>query len=452
MNVLVFHPQKDILEMIAFCLESNLSLTVRQADSFHKLVDHFIEDASVDLVIATQHPDTDKLFKYILSTNASTPFILVGTDLKEKITAYPDIKVIGQLQEPEIPHKLMEVITCNFSMAPTKTTDDEFCRIQTELLLRVSPLKGDVYIRLSNVKYVKLFLSGANFTKDDYEKYLVKRKVNYLYIKKLETQEFIQKLSTDLSDLLSKTPNEAPETLETVADFQEAVFALSERLGFTKEVQDLAKKNVKLTLAAIGKSNKLSKVISGSKLKSKNYLSRHSIMLANMSCSIAAQMEWPSNTTFEKLVMAALFHDVYFQDLELAKISTKEDLESLRPKLTEEQFEAVKSHGIKASELLKSMNEVPSDVDVIVLQHHERPDGSGFPRGIHASQIAPLSAVMIVAHDIINAIEAEGETFDLKAFLKKTESIYTSGSFKKTWRALNNSQNGEGHNDFPESA
>lgn len=447
MNVLIFHPQKDVLELISFCLESHMGLTVRQADSFHKVVDQFIEDASVDLIIATQQPDTDKLFKYILTTNGNTPFILVGKGLQDKVAAFPDIKVLGHLEETEIPNKLIDLIKTHFPVVPPTTNDNEYCRIQTELLLRVSPLTGDVYIRLSNVKYVKLFQSGVNFTKEDYEKYLIKRKVNYLYIKKSESQEFVQKLSADLNQLLANPPTEDPGLMDTVTDFQEAVFELSDRLGFTKEVQAIAKQNVKLTLAAIGKSAKLSKVIAGSKLRSKNYLSSHSIMLANMSCSIAAQMDWPSNTTFEKLVMAALFHDIHFHDPELAKVTSRQELESLQSKITPEQAETIKTHPAKSSELLKSMNEVPSDVDVIVLQHHERPDGSGFPRGIHATQIAPLAAVMIIAHDIIDAMLLEGENFNLKDFLKKTESVYNLGSFKKTWRALSASQHHDSSDD-----
>jgi hypothetical protein len=82
------------------------------------------------------------------------------------------------------------------------------------------------------------------------------------------------------------------------------------------------------------------------------------------------------------------------------------------------------------------LTEVPGEVDIIVAQHHERPDGTGFPRGIKAAQIAPLASVLIIAHDILNDMLLEGDQFDLGKFLKKTEMDYQNGFFKKVWKAV----------------
>jgi response regulator RpfG family c-di-GMP phosphodiesterase len=82
------------------------------------------------------------------------------------------------------------------------------------------------------------------------------------------------------------------------------------------------------------------------------------------------------------------------------------------------------------------MNEIPSDVDIVVLQHHERPDGTGFPRGLHSHQISPLASVFIVAHDILDQILMLGEKFNLQEFLRRTEKEYDGHSFRKVWKAL----------------
>jgi hypothetical protein len=64
-----------------------------------------------------------------------------------------------------------------------------YCRIATALLLRYSPLKTDIYIRLSKDKYVKLFMKGDVFDKNDLEHYLTQKKISYLYILKENVSE-----------------------------------------------------------------------------------------------------------------------------------------------------------------------------------------------------------------------------------------------------------------------
>ena len=86
------------------------------------------------------------------------------------------------------------------------------------------------------------------------------------------------------------------------------------------------------------------------------------------------------------------------------------------------------------------MDEIPSDVDIIVLQHHERPNGTGFPKGLRSNQIAPLASVFIVAHDIVDQLTATAGQFDLKKFVKNTEALYQNATFKKIWKTLSDSE------------
>lgn len=436
MNILMFHPLKSTLEMMSFCLESQIGLTVHQASTFQEAIDRFLEESSVDLVITSQEPETDKLFKYLLSTDADIPVIIIGEKNHGNLEVYPDIRVVAQIQRSEVPDKLIKAIRENFGSSLQSSAADEYCRINTELLARVVPLRGDIFIRLSSVKFVKLFRMGAVFTSQDLEKYLVRKKVSYLFVKKTDCQEFVDKFKDDLAHLVEHaTPGDA-SLFSTVGEVQDLIQELSGRLGFTKEVQELVHSNIKLTIKAIGASPKLTRILGTSQLRHKNYITSHSVMLANVACSIAAQMRWPSNTTFHKLAMASLFHDISFVEADLARVANKEQLDSLQLGPTDEKYLAIKNHPIKCADLIKTLHEVPADVDIIVLQHHERPDGTGFPKGLRAHQIAPLSAVFIAAHDILNALDKEGDGFDLKRFVRNAEGEYQGSAFKRVWKAL----------------
>jgi HD-GYP domain-containing protein (c-di-GMP phosphodiesterase class II) len=439
MQILLFHSDKQTREMIGFCLESQMGLEVHGVATFQEALDVFLEDGVVDLLITHQQSDTDKLFKYLLSTGAKIPVIMIGAPAKDLVAdAYPDIQIMARLTEADVPEKLTSTIRSQFTGNLDAGLSADFCRISTELLVRVVPLRGDIYIRLSNVKFVKMFKTGAQFSSQDLERFLFKKKVKFLYIKKTESQEFVTKFKEDLAALVASTKPEDPTVFSTISEVQGLIQELSNRLGFNKEVQDMAKQNVQLTLKAIGASPKLSNVFSGSALSSKNFISSHSVLLANISCSIAAQMVWPSSTTFQKLVLASLFHDFTFQDPALAKISSKKELEDLRVATPdgEERYMLVRNHPSKSSAIVKGLNEVPGDVDFVVLQHHERPDGSGFPKGLRAQQIPPLSAVFIVAHDMLDAMVKKGQNFELSAFLKTMGPQYQNGAFRKIWKSL----------------
>jgi len=436
MNVLLLHPDKKSLEMISFCLESQMSLVVHETESMQGALDLLLGEEAIDLILCSMEIETDKLFKYLLSTGATIPLILIGEDSSKKLDAYPDLKILARFPLSEVPEQLIKLIRQNFQEILKSGHSKDYCRIHPELLVRTIPLQSDIYIRLSNVKYVKLFKTGTAFTQQDLEKYLVRKKVNYLYIKTKESQEFVNKFKLDLAAMVQAAQPGDKGLLETSTEVHNLIRELSDRMGFDPAVQELARQHIHLTIKAIGQSPQLTSALAHSPLKGRNYISSHSVLLANMACSIATLMKWPSDTTFKKLVLASLFHDFIFQDPDLAKISTKADLEKARADLTEEQYQAIANHPRKCVEMIKELKEMPGEVDFLVLEHHERPDGSGFPSGLTALQITPLSAVFIVAHDLLDHMIDQGAGFTLQKFLATAEPTYQAGTFKQIWKAL----------------
>jgi HD-GYP domain-containing protein (c-di-GMP phosphodiesterase class II) len=436
MNVLLFHPQVESLEMIRFCLESQISLAVRETSSVQGALDILLGEEPIELIISSLQPGSDKLFKYLLSTGATIPLILIGEDPAQKLQTYPDLQILARLPASEVPEQLIKLIRQNFQAILQNSSQSEFCRIHPELLMRTTPLKSDIYIRLSNVKYVKLFKTGSTFTQKDLEKYLLRKKVNYLYIKTTETQEFVSKFSDDLARLVATATPGEKGLLETSSQVHVLIRELADRLGFDPTVQELARQHIQLTIKGLGQSPQLTSALSQSQMKDLNYISSHSVLLANIACSLATIMKWPSETTFKKLVLASLFHDFTIQDPDLAKISTRDELEKARPSLTEEQYQSIANHPHKCVELIKELKELPGEVDFLILEHHERPDGSGFPAGLTAMQITPLSSIFIVAHDLLDQMVLEGSNFSLKVFLKRVDPLYQNGTFKQIWKVL----------------
>ena len=102
------------------------------------------------------------------------------------------------------------------------------------------------------------------------------------------------------------------------------------------------------------------------------YTSAHERRVAELAARIASDSSW-SVEAVERLRIAALVHDI-------GKITVPAEILSKPSRLTEIEFALIKAHSAAAYEILAPID-FGGPVAEIVLQHHERLDGSGYPAG-----------------------------------------------------------------------
>ena len=95
--------------------------------------------------------------------------------------------------------------------------------------------------------------------------------------------------------------------------------------------------------------------------------------------------------------MAAVIHD-------LGKIQVPAEILSKPGKLTENEFGIIKTHPQIGFDILKGI-EFSWPIAQIVYQHHERMDGSGYPRGLAGEDILPEARILAVA-DVVEAMSS----------------------------------------------
>ena len=139
--------------------------------------------------------------------------------------------------------------------------------------------------------------------------------------------------------------------------------------------------------------------------------------------------------------MAGLLHDITVKNQSLAAIDTIEELSRRRGEFTPQEVQMYRLHSVGAADMVRRFKEVPPDVDLIILQHHEKPNETGFPRRLTANWISPLAAIFIVAHEIIHFVYRTqggmiGFSFDKKRFFEEYGPLYSSGNFKKAMTAV----------------
>lgn len=124
------------------------------------------------------------------------------------------------------------------------------------------------------------------------------------------------------------------------------------------------------------------------------YTAGHQKRVADLARSIATQMGL-SKEQINAIRLAGSIHDV-------GKISVPSEILTKPGKLLDSEFELIKAHSQTGYEILKEID-FPWPIADIVLQHHERLDGSGYPQGLAGEKICMEARILNVA-DVVEAM------------------------------------------------
>ncbi len=126
------------------------------------------------------------------------------------------------------------------------------------------------------------------------------------------------------------------------------------------------------------------------------YTAGHQNTVSQLSVAIAQEMKL-SEDKIEGMRIAALVHDI-------GKISIPAEILSKPSKLNEMEFSLIKNHPKTGYDILKTID-FPWPVAKIVLQHHEKIDGSGYPQGLKGNDMLLEARIMGVA-DVVEAMSS----------------------------------------------
>jgi hypothetical protein len=125
------------------------------------------------------------------------------------------------------------------------------------------------------------------------------------------------------------------------------------------------------------------------------YTAGHQRGVAQLACAIAQEMGLPEEQV-EGIRMAGLIHDI-------GKINVPAEILSKPGRLNGLEFGLIKTHPLVGHDILNGSLEFPWPVAQIVLQHHERMDGSGYPVGLSGEEILLEARILAVA-DVVEAM------------------------------------------------
>ena len=127
------------------------------------------------------------------------------------------------------------------------------------------------------------------------------------------------------------------------------------------------------------------------------YTEGHSQRVAEFSVAIAQQLNMPAEF-IHHLRIGAILHDV-------GKIGVSDAVLKKPGRLTDEEFTEIKQHPTIGERILGHIRTLQKELPVII-EHHERLDGNGYPFGLINEQISPSGRIVAVA-DAFDAMTSD---------------------------------------------
>jgi putative nucleotidyltransferase with HDIG domain len=200
---------------------------------------------------------------------------------------------------------------------------------------------------------------------------------------KWQAERQLMLLHSELEDLIEKRTAELVESNKLLKIEIENRALVQEELE--QSFQNL-KKGMDSTIQAIAMTVE----------KRDPYTSGHQMRVAALTRTIAETLELPEDQ-IEGAYMAASLHDI-------GKISLPAEILTKPIKLTEIEISLIQAHSQSGYDILKGI-EFPWSIADIIIQHHERMDGSGYPNGLAGDSILIEARIVGVA-DVVETMSS----------------------------------------------
>jgi response regulator RpfG family c-di-GMP phosphodiesterase len=366
---------------------------------------------------------TDLLLQ--IRKQSPVPFILMTgfSDIMEVAQAH-NLGASGFVTKPFKPQELLLMI--ENSLQP-KTVDHvpgpgekifDFCPVNIEDFLGSPNLKMDIYVRLTDDKFVKIAHKGTLVSADHIKLYKSKG-ITVLYIRADEFGEYVN-FNSQLTDQMAKK-SDVPRAVKVkiLKHAQEILVKNVFLEGLDREKIENSSAIIRSTLTVLGSDGHIFELLENINDMT-DHVYAHSMGVSVYSVLIAQGMGWHSAPVLFKLSLGGLLHEIGTKEI------SREILDKPRHELTAQQVAELETHTFRGKEILSNISAVPGDVVQIVLQHHENCYGKG-PLKLKAAAIHPLAKVVALA-DRFAELAIKNPVHPLLAPIQAIDKIISDGA------------------------
>ncbi len=341
-----------------------------------------------------------ELLEWARQYKPEVPFIIMtGFSMVLETKSAFDLGAKGFIAKPFKNQELLTLVDSVLGIIPepkqfaVEEIAKEFCKVSIEEFVAKPKIDFDVYIKLSETKYIKIAHQGEEIPKEKVSHYKEKG-VKHLFIRKEDFSKLVQ-FNLGLANIIK---NRSDISIQKKLNFLKYTGEiLLERTfvdGLDKSSLQEAKTFTEITLDAITESPESFDLLNLLNSHS-DHVYAHSLGVAMYSVMIAKQLGFESNAALAKITMAGLFHDIGKKEID------REILDKPRHLVSREERQMIESHAMRGQEILNALPNVSSDVVQMVSEHHEDLEGLGYPLRKEKLALHPMSKILQCANIFI---------------------------------------------------
>jgi putative nucleotidyltransferase with HDIG domain len=274
----------------------------------------------------------------------------------------------------------------------------QYIEVSSDLIRRqASSLLFDIYVKRTEKNFTKIFKKGDELDSDRLDSYISKG-VTVYFVSKEDFEKY-----SHFVDLLIKKQSkkgDLTKSKEGLDIFNEMISLTTREMMIIGDVNARVVSNANLTVQICvnalikgGGNKNLMKIIA--LMSSHDYQIKHSIMVSIFSIIIAKESGIVSETSLSHVGLGGFLHDIGISQVTI----DPEEKEFL----TAQELKEIRRHPELGKRLLEGMKGVRQEVVDIVLQHHEQPNGAGYPNGLRGPEIYHLAKIVCIA-DVFSSL------------------------------------------------
>ena len=406
-------PQSDLME----------ATTLRVA----KLV--FDSDPYFEAVFCSLDIKEGNILEFIhhLQKNYPSVPIITYTDQTEPIEI-PSTFLLSKKELKNFESAMSKVLPMAKKLVGKKEEKQTHAHIRLFYLWRFEYLPFDLYLKLNDQKFVKILKANEPYDSDFIEKYQ-SQDMDYLYLEQTDYPLLEELLYSDqwFDSDSNLTPEQRDQRLKKIIQM------MATSIGLSPYLIEQAQEVVDNVIKDVNESQKLSKIFKRIH-DNGSYKRNNSTLISYLTSALCDELKWTTKSSKEKLAFAALFHDIAIKETKLCSLTYSDD--RVLKGMDEDKRKTYFQHPIQEAELVKELDTKYPQVGDIIIQHHERPDGSGFPKGLTHHNIPALSSLFIVAQDYVMRASLSDFKKTPSEIIEEIAPVYTEGHFKKCLSAM----------------
>lgn len=266
--------------------------------------------------------------------------------------------------------------------------------VSLENLLRDDVTHVDLYVQLSEKKFILVAKAGT--ATSDLIRYR-DREVHYLYLRYDDLTKLLHQSMTVAGVMLNQTHLTDASKVVALEQAMTSVYRNFENFGFNDQTVAHARVVTEATMTMCLSHTELQKLVTQmSHLKDPNH--QHSLLVSGLCAMLGVAMGFTVASTLEKLALGGFLHDI-------GKTKLPPDI-AHKPanKMTKAELEIYRSHVDTGMAMVQAIRDLPHDIALMVNEHHELADGSGYPRKIKDLLMSPMGRIISVANAFAEAV------------------------------------------------